>query len=68
MYIKKLLQKKFLKNYSLKIEYINPQAEHSNTIIWLHGLGDSSKGFYDFFKFYAPKETKIVLPKYFFLF
>ena len=31
-----------------KIE-INPKGAHETTLIFLHGLGDSSEGFYDLF-------------------
>jgi len=29
--------------------YLTPVEEHKYTIIWMHGLGDSSEGFLDFF-------------------
>jgi predicted esterase len=28
---------------------LKPEGEHKYTIIWMHGLGDSSNGFLDFF-------------------
>lgn len=28
---------------------LTPVAEHKFTIVWMHGLGDSSSGFLDFF-------------------
>lgn len=33
--------------------YLQPEAEHKFTLIWMHGLGDSAEGFLDFF--YSPK-------------
>ena len=29
--------------------YLTPEGEHKYTLIWMHGLGDSSDGFLDFF-------------------
>ena len=29
--------------------YLTPVAEHKYTVLWMHGLGDSSDGFLDFF-------------------
>jgi len=29
--------------------YLTPEGEHKYTIVWMHGLGDSSAGFLDFF-------------------
>ena len=28
---------------------LNPPGEHTHTLIWMHGLGDSAKGFYPVF-------------------
>src|SRR5947209_6177658 len=39
-----------------------PKGDHKYTIIWLHGLGDSSDGFADLFAEYAPSNTRVVLP------
>ena len=46
--------------------YLTPAVgKHTYTLIWLHGLGDSSEGFLDFFHCKAPKlpntETKVIL-------
>jgi phospholipase/carboxylesterase len=30
--------------------YIEPLIKHDNTLIWLHGLGDSANGFLEIFK------------------
>ena len=29
--------------------YLTPEGEHKYTLVWMHGLGDSSEGFLDFF-------------------
>lgn len=47
---------------TLKVKVIEPIGEHKSTLIWMHGLGDSSDGFYSMFKSMAPKHTKILLP------
>ncbi len=46
--------------------YLTPKSgEHKYTLIWMHGLGDSSEGFLDFFQ--CPKpwlpnlNTKVIL-------
>jgi len=41
---------------------IEPSKPHHNTIIWLHGLGDSSDGFKHLFNSIKPPNTRIVLP------
>ena len=45
--------------------YLTPTGKHTYTLIWLHGLGDSSEGFLDFFHCKAPRlpnyETKVIL-------
>jgi predicted esterase len=41
---------------------IPAKGAHKNTIVFFHGLGDSSDGFADFFVEYAPENTRIVLP------
>lgn len=46
----------------LQVEVIEPIGTHKSTLIWMHGLGDSSKGFLSMFRNMAPKNTKIVLP------
>jgi len=46
-------------------EVIDPRpskSSHRATIIWLHGLGDSSEGFLDLFQRVAPANTRVVLP------
>ena len=30
--------------------YLIPPNEHTHTLIWMHGLGDTAKGFYPIFK------------------
>jgi predicted esterase len=35
---------------------------HKKTIIWMHGLGDSSDGFKDVFEQFGPEYTRVVLP------
>ncbi len=46
--------------------YLTPEAEHKYTLIWMHGLGDSSEGFLDFF--YTKKENilpnKVIINQY----
>ena len=45
--------------------YLTPKAKHTHTLIFMHGLGDSAQGFYDFFtetSSPAPATMKIVLP------
>ena len=40
-------------------------AEHTHTLIWMHGLGDSAMGFLDIFDSEispVPPSTKVVLP------
>jgi predicted esterase len=49
-----------------KIE-LNPKGAHETTLIFLHGLGDSSEGFYDLFAGWSqhkltPQTCRIVLP------
>lgn len=39
------------KNYDIYLTPAEPN-QHKYTLIWMHGLGDSAKGFLDFF--YAP--------------
>ena len=45
--------------------YLNPTGTHQNTIIWMHGLGDSAEGFLDVFSDQAvnpvTSDTKVVL-------
>eukprot|EP00300_Choanocystis_sp_HF-7_P019863 c2044_g1_i1.p1 GENE.c2044_g1_i1~~c2044_g1_i1.p1 ORF type:complete len:285 (+),score=35.85 c2044_g1_i1:125-856(+) len=42
---------------------IAPSLEHKNTIIWMHGLGDSSDGFYSVFgSMLKLPNTRVVLP------
>jgi phospholipase/carboxylesterase len=45
--------------------YLTPTAEHKYTLLWMHGLGDSSDGFLDFFftsKSIVPNQnTKVIL-------
>lgn len=36
--------------------------QYKNTIIWLHGLGDSSEGFRDIFTMFDLPETRVILP------
>ena len=36
--------------------YLNPTAEHTHSLVWLHGLGDSAYGFATMF------ESEVVLP------
>jgi len=43
---------------------LKPVKNHRNTLIWMHGLGDSAYGFLDVFynnKEICPKSTKIIL-------
>ena len=43
--------------------YLHPKGDHEYTMIFLHGLGDSSSGFADVFKQgMCPKNCRIVLP------
>jgi phospholipase/carboxylesterase len=46
--------------------YLEPKGEHTSTLLWLHGLGDTSQGFLDIFmdgdQFKTVNETtKVVL-------
>ena len=45
--------------------YLEPQADHKDTLIWTHGLGDSAMGFLDVFftnQFkVVPSTTKVIL-------
>ena len=46
---------------------ITPKGAHETTLIFLHGLGDSSEGFYDLFAGWSqhkltPPTCKIILP------
>lgn len=45
--------------------YLTPTSSHINTLIWLHGLGDSAEGFLDVFNEEAvnpvTNDTKVVL-------
>jgi len=44
--------------------YLTPKSKHTHTLIFMHGLGDSADGFYDFFtekNSPAPATMKIVL-------
>ena len=46
---------------------INPEGFHETTLIFLHGLGDSCEGFYDYFAEWSkykltPPSCRIVLP------
>lgn len=38
------------------------EQPHTSTIIWLHGLGDSSEGFADMMPMVTPPTMKSVLP------
>ena len=45
--------------------YIQPKSEHTHTLIFLHGLGDSAKGFEPIFEEGGPlnfPNLKVVLP------
>jgi len=48
------------------IKFIPHAAEHKQTLIWLHGLGDSAHGFADVFVDprldFVPSTCKVVLP------
>jgi len=46
----------------LEVKVIPPVGTHKSTLIWMHGLGDSSAGFQSMFEMMAPKNTKIILP------
>ena len=41
-----------------------PQEEHTHSLVWLHGLGDSAYGFLDVFDEHkiAPATCKVILP------
>ena len=41
---------------------IPAKSDHLHTIIWLHGLGDSSEGFSGLFRSLPMKHTRVVLP------
>jgi predicted esterase len=44
--------------------YLNPPGDHTHTLIWLHGLGDTAMGFIDVFTSAmspVPKTTKVIL-------
>ncbi|CAI2380528.1 unnamed protein product [Moneuplotes crassus] len=45
--------------------YLIPEDEHTHTLIWLHGLGDTAMGFHDVFtdtkNSFVPETTKVVL-------
>lgn len=44
--------------------YLTPKKNHTHTLIFMHGLGDSPNGFYDFFTTTsspAPSTMKIIL-------
>ena len=51
-----------------KYIYLNPKEEHKNSLIFLHGLGDTAMGFYDLFldrqdQFkMVPQTCRVVLP------
>ena len=55
----------FVKKPNFDIYLTPTDAEHKYTLIWMHGLGDSSEGFLDFFytrKSVVPnKNTKVIL-------
>ena len=44
--------------------YLDPKAKHEQTLIFLHGLGDSSEGFFDVFaeQPMVPATCRVVLP------
>ena len=44
---------------------LTPKGHHQFTLIFLHGLGDSSMGFFDFFadQPMVPKTCKVILPQ-----
>ena len=46
----------------LQVQVLEPIGEHRSTLIWMHGLGDSSAGFSSMFEQMALKHTKIILP------
>ena len=49
--------------------YLSPTQEHKYTIIWMHGLGDSSEGFLDFFyskKSVVPNQVRSSLNQMFY--
>lgn len=54
-----LMQKKL---QSLQPAIISPKTKHKSTIIWLHGLGDSSDGFEMLMRQIIPSHTKCVIP------
>ena len=52
------------KNPQTRYIYLDPKIKHDQTLIFLHGLGDTSEGFVDLFlqiEVISPS-TRIVLP------
>jgi predicted esterase len=47
---------------SLQPAIISPKTKHKSTIIWLHGLGDSSDGFEMLMREIIPSDCKCVIP------
>jgi hypothetical protein len=46
--------------------YLTPTGEHKWTLIWMHGLGDSSDGFLDFFFTHnsvVPNQVSVKIPQ-----
>ena len=43
---------------------LEPRTEHKFSLIWMHGLGDTSEGFADMFTSYklVPETCKVILP------
>ena len=45
---------------------IEPLSDHTHSLVWLHGLGDSAQGFVDVFTddrlIELPKGCKVILP------
>jgi phospholipase/carboxylesterase len=46
----------------LECDIIEPKFSHTSTVIWNHGLGDTSAGFKDLLKDIIPPTTRCILP------
>ena len=67
--IDKSVQGHYNQEHNIRTDYIKllpKDTEHKQTLIWLHGLGDSAHGFQDVFvdpRFnVVPSSCKVVLP------
>ncbi|PRP88797.1 Phospholipase/Carboxylesterase family protein [Planoprotostelium fungivorum] len=44
-----------------RAKVLPPRGDHKYTIVWMHGLGDSSEGFRDLFEQFVMPNTRVVL-------